>query len=135
MRDGVRLAVDVHLPAPLPEDQRVPAILVQDRYWRAMALRAPLKWLVQAEDLNFDYRSYRPFIVRQGFALVHIDVRGTGASFGSWPYPWHPETLQDSYEVVEWIVSQPWSNGCVGGCGISTWVLPLSFWRPAVTRR
>jgi len=46
-------------------------------------------------------------------------VRGTGASLGAWPYPWQKDTIQDSYEIVDWIVSQPWSNGHVAGWGIS----------------
>ena len=48
-----------------------------------------------------------------------MDVRGTGASFGTWPYPWPSESLEDAHEIVDWIINQPWSNGKVGGYGIS----------------
>lgn len=119
MRDGVRIAIDVLLPDPMPAGAQIPAILIQSRYWRALALRAPLKWLIRPEDLNSDYRDFERFFTGQGYALVKVDVRGTGASFGCWEYPWHADTIQDGYEIVEWIVSQPWSNGSIAGLGIS----------------
>jgi len=119
MRDDVRLAVDIHLPEGMQPGKKVPALLEQTRYWRAMELRAPFKWFIKAEDLNLRYKDFKPFFTGQGYALVLVDVRGTGASFGVWPYPWHPETISDSYEIVDWIVSQPWSNGRVGAYGIS----------------
>jgi predicted acyl esterase len=34
MRDGVRLAVDLYLPKDLPAGEKLPALLVQSRYWR-----------------------------------------------------------------------------------------------------
>ena len=39
MRDGVRIAVDLVLPSPLPAQEKIPALLTQTRYWRAMELR------------------------------------------------------------------------------------------------
>ena len=40
MHDGVKLAVDVILPEPMPAP-RVPVVLLQTRYWRSLALRFP----------------------------------------------------------------------------------------------
>jgi len=34
MKDGVKLAADVHLPEDLAADDTVPALLYQTRYWR-----------------------------------------------------------------------------------------------------
>jgi putative CocE/NonD family hydrolase len=119
MRDGISLALDLRLPAPLSSGERVPTLLIQSRYWRSIELRLPFKWFLEPNAMNPDFREYARFFTGQGYALVNVDVRGTGASFGCWEYPWHEDTIQDSFEIVEWIVTQPWSNGNVGGLGIS----------------
>ena len=54
-----------------------------------------------------------------GFALVQVDARGTGASFGTWPRAWTNDQRDDLIEAVDWIVEQPWSDGTVGGFGTS----------------
>ncbi len=119
MRDGVRLAVDVVLPRNLPPDTRIPALLSQTRYWRALELRAPFKWFVSASTLNVHFRDFTPFFTSRGYALVHVDVRGTGASFGTWLCPWAPISVEDAREIIDWIVAQPWCDGRVGSYGIS----------------
>ncbi len=43
--DGTRLAADIYLPSGLPRGERIPAILEQTRYWRALDLRAPFGWI------------------------------------------------------------------------------------------
>ena len=119
MRDGVKIAVDVVLPKNLPPGRRIPALLSQTRYWRAMELRSPFKWFLKPEDLNPDFKDFKPFFTGHGYALVFVDVRGTGASFGTWLYPWPKDSIEDAREIVDWIVAQPWCNGNVGGYGIS----------------
>lgn len=106
MRDGVRLAVDYMLPRGLPASEKIPALLIQTRYWRSMVL--PLM-----KDASKEY------LVRHGYAVVTVDVRGTGASSGSWPYPWSEAEIKDGAEIVDWIIAQPWSNGRVGSYGTS----------------
>ena len=119
MRDGVDLAVEVVLPKGLTEEEQIPALLNQTRYWRATELRTPFKWVLSPDNLNPRFKDFKPYFTSYGYALVYVDVRGTGASFGTWPYPWPPESIEDSREIVDWIISQPWSNGKVGGYGIS----------------
>ena len=119
MRDGVRLAAEVILPRNLPRDAKVPTLLSQTRYWRAAELRAPLKWFLRANDLEPHFKDFHPFFTSHGYALVTVDVRGTGASFGTWSHPWPQESFEDAREIVDWIVTQPWSDGKVGGYGIS----------------
>ena len=46
-----------------------------------------------------------------------IDERGTGASFGVSRYG--PDTIADLHDIVDWVISQPWSNGRVGAIGVS----------------
>jgi putative CocE/NonD family hydrolase len=119
MRDGVQLAVEVVLPEDLEAGARIPALLSQTRYWRAKELRAPFKWFLTPEVLEPDERDLRLFFTSHGYAVVLLDVRGTGASFGAWPHPWPEDSVSDAADVVDWIVSQPWSDGNVGGYGIS----------------
>jgi len=107
MRDGVRLAVDYSLPKDLPLSEKIPALLIQTRYWRARAISS-----------KNDKQTERYF-TSYGYAVVKVDVRGTGASFGTWPYPWSQDEIKDGAEIVDWIVSQPWSNGRIGTFGNS----------------
>lgn len=119
MRDGVRLAVEVVLPKNIVPDDKIPALISQTRYWRSMELNAPFKWFLKSDMLNPYTRGFQPFFTSHGYALVLVDVRGTGASYGTWPYPWSEESILDATEIINWIVSQPWSNGNVGGYGVS----------------
>ncbi len=104
MSDGVRVAVDVHIPRDYPGGEPFPTILEMTRYWRD-----------RGEDLPFFIEQ----AVRRGFVYVVMDERGTGASFGSWPAPLTGRSLQDAGEVMDWIVEQPWSNGRIGATGVS----------------
>jgi putative hydrolase, CocE/NonD family len=57
--------------------------------------------------------------VPRGYAVVVVDVRGTGASFGTRDSFRSPREREDSREIADWIVAQPWSNGVIGATGIS----------------
>ena len=59
------------------------------------------------------------FFASRGYAMVRIDVRGSGASFGRWSGPSSSDEVKDGGEIVNWIVAQPWSNGKVGAMGDS----------------
>ena len=112
MRDGMKIAVDVVLPKNLPSDAKIPTLVLQTRYWRANEFRIPFRWFQEPDKFLLFFTSY-------GYALVLVDVRGTGASFGTWPYPWSRDEIMDGSEIVNWIVSQPWSNGKVASIGVS----------------
>ncbi len=116
MADGTRLAADVWLPnggAARPG----PTILRQTRYFRRVARRTVGRALpVDQFDL---YWTTRQKFLALGYAWVDVDVRGTGASFGSWWLPWSPDEGRDGATVVDWITRQPWSDGAVGLMGIS----------------
>lgn len=55
-------------------------------------------------------------LVRAGYTLVSVDVRGTGWSQGKWDTLGAREQ-QDTREVIEWAAGQPWSNGKVAMSG------------------
>jgi len=105
MRDGVRIALDVVLPSPLPEGQTLPAVLTMTRYWRAFEGGEP--------------SAIQRYFATRGYAVITGDSRGTGASFGAWPYHRAPDETADFVEIIDWITSQPWSSGAVGGFGTS----------------
>ena len=100
MRDGVKLATDVYLPAT---NGNYPALLGRTPYNKAITASA-------GEDG-----------ARHGYATVIQDTRGRFGSEGDnlafeadgWADKW------DGYDAVEWIVHQPWSNGKVGTFGPS----------------
>jgi putative CocE/NonD family hydrolase len=50
---------------------------------------------------------------------VVVDVRGTGASFGTRDALRSPTERDDYREVAQWTIEQPWSNGVIGSTGIS----------------
>jgi len=118
MRDSVRIAADVYLPKGLDDGETVPTILYQTRYWRSIGLIWPFDKLFHMipSTANFNPKEF----VLNGYALVTVDVRGTGASSGfkrmSLP---DEKEVRDGAEIVDWIVEQPWSNDTVGAAGIS----------------
>jgi uncharacterized protein len=116
MRDGVRLAIDVHVPGWLPPAGRVPTILHQTRYYRRTLARWPFGRLMASRDLLT--RFFRRFSAG-GYAIVNVDVRGTGASFGARQMELSPEEVKDGAEVTDWIVRQSWSDGQVATMGMS----------------
>lgn len=119
MRDGVELAVDLVLPEGLAQGQKIPAILHQTRYWRGLDLRWPFSKAIEPGPPSLWALMSTEALVRQGYALVSVDVRGTGASKGTRPYEMPKSEVLDGMEVLDWITEQPWSNGTVGAIGIS----------------
>lgn len=115
MRDGTKIAVDVMTPKGA-EGERLPAVLVMARYWRSLQLRMPSP----PNRAPIGPREDVPgALLARGFAVVIMDVRGAGASFGVSRYPWSREEVADYGEVAAWISAQPWSNGRIGAYGIS----------------
>lgn len=118
MRDGVRLAVDVHLPRGLAPGERTATILHLSRYYRSVRLRPPVSWVLGA-IYPITERDLRERFVKAGYSWVDADVRGAGASFGVQDYPLSADEVRDGADLVQWIVRQPWSAGVVGATGTS----------------
>lgn len=100
-------------PKDLEAGDKIPALVRQTRYYRSFDLGWTLQFLTR------NWPSQRKLFLAHGYAWLDVDVRGTGASFGHWAYPWSPDEIRDGAEVVDWIVRQPWSNGKVGAIGTS----------------
>ncbi len=115
MRDGVRLALDVYLRAGPQADpvQRLPTIAIFTPYYRRFKVTG------QGAEPAPNIAIYRDFFVPRGYALVTVDVRGCGASFGTRDCFRSPRERDDHREIADWIVAQPWSSGVIGSTGIS----------------
>ena len=110
-QDGTRLAADVYLPAG-EHDPPHPALLTLTRYRRGLedpetGERIPT---LSGPDRHF---------IDHGYALVKVDARGSGASFGTRPVEYGRQEVLDAHDVVEWVVSREWSDGAVGAYGTS----------------
>src|SRR5215469_5980318 len=119
MADGCRLAIDVHVPAatatgPAPP-ARHPTICVFTPYYRRFALAPGARGTEPSPNIF----KYRDMFVPRGYALVVVDVRGTGASFGTRDSFRSPKEREDFARIAEWVAAQPWSDGRIGATGIS----------------
>ncbi|MBW4699758.1 MAG: CocE/NonD family hydrolase [Aphanocapsa lilacina HA4352-LM1] len=120
-RDGTKIALDVWLPENLPAGAAIPTIVHPAYVWRAVDLKdksqidGPDSEQIPGLPTEGDWGAFN----RAGYAVVLVDVPGTGASFGNYGvYPTVRE-IQEYRAVVDWIVSQPWSNRKVGAYGYS----------------
>jgi uncharacterized protein len=102
-RDGTQLAVSVRLPGPV-EDGPYPAVVEYSGYGYANPAGPESGIALIGTTL--------------GYAVVDVNMRGTGCSGGAFDYF---ETLQslDGYDVVETVARQDWATGDVGMIGIS----------------
>lgn len=114
MDDGCRLALDVYLPGGAAGP--FPTILILTPYYRRFALSedAPA-----GTEQTPNIARWRDLFVARGYAVVAVDVRGTGASFGTRNSFRSPRERADYRIIADWIVAQPWSDGSIGATGIS----------------
>ena len=103
MRDGVRLATDIYLPALNGQvvAGKFPAILERTPYDKATLRNV----------VNGNYFASR------GYVCAVQDVRGRFVSEGEW-YAFAKEA-PDGFDTVEWLAAQSWSDGQVGTMGSS----------------
>ena len=101
MRDGVTTYADLFRPQI---DGPVPALLERTPYDRT----APTNRTGTLDAIR---------AASHGYAVVIQDVRGRFASEGEF-YTFFNE-INDGYDSVEWVASQPWCSGKVGMFGVS----------------
>ena len=118
MRDGVRLAVDVYMPADGPERDKFPTILIMTPYHRASVTDTG-EILTPLNSEPAERPEGLPLLLSYGYVIMVADVRGTGASFGFRSTVFSPEEQADGNDLLNWIAAQPWSDGNVGMIGAS----------------
>jgi predicted acyl esterase len=103
-RDGTELAINVHLPGPASEGP-YPTLVEYSGYGYANP-SGPESGIQPVADLL-------------GYAVVDVNMRGTGCSGGAFDYFERLQSL-DGYDVIETVARQPWAmHDKVGMLGIS----------------
>lgn len=135
MSDGVRLATDVFLPKKGKEGEQFPTIIYFVRYVRSVELKGLYKILGHPR-LGHVPKKEIDFFTSNGYACVIVDLRGSGASFGSRKMEFSDEEVTDMTTIMDWIVAQKWSDKKLATTGISytgtTAELALSSKHPAL---
>ena len=115
-RDGTKLAIDVHMPG-LPESASLR---------RKLHAVASGKFPTLIEYAGYGYANPKgpesgiaAIANLMGFAVVDVNMRGTGCSGGAFNY-FEPLQNLDAYDVIQTIAKQPWVlHHKVGMLGVS----------------
>jgi uncharacterized protein len=103
-RDGTQLAINVHLPGP-PDKGPYPTVVEYSGYGYA--------------DPAGGQSSINQIGTVLGYAVVSVNMRGTGCSGGAFDF-FEPLQGLDGYDVVETVARQPWvMHHKVGMFGVS----------------
>jgi uncharacterized protein len=109
VRDGARIGARVYRPEGVGP---YPALLAASPYRFDNNILPASPQFLWRETGPID------FYAENGYAYIHMDVRGSGRSSGSFGFL-DRNDQDDLYDVIEWIGRQPWCNGKVGGIGQS----------------
>lgn len=112
MRDGVRLATDVYLPAN--DGTRYPVILERTPYDKTAPSRSER---TPSNPTPLGRAQVAEFFVQAGYAVVYQDCRGRYKSEGE--FVKYLSDGNDGYDTCAWILAQPWCNGRIGTKGLS----------------
>jgi predicted acyl esterase len=103
-RDGTKLAIDVKLPGPADRGP-YPTVVEYSGYGYA--------------DPSGAESSISQIVALFGYAVVDVNMRGTGCSGGVFDY-FEPLQSLDGYDVIETVSRQPWTmHHKVGMIGVS----------------
>jgi len=114
VRDGTKLAMDIFRPAQngQPVLERLPVIWTHHRYHRADAPGGKLTTVL-------DQMPWLRTVLKYGYVVAAVDVRGSGASFGTRDGEMTRQEALDAYDITEWLAAQSWCSGNVGMYGLS----------------
>src|SRR6186997_2543061 len=105
--DGIRLGARIWLPEDAEADP-VPAILEYIPYRKG-------------DGTATRDEPRHAYFAGHGYAVLRVDLRGSGESGGLLHDEYLPREQEDALEALRWIAAQPWCTGAVGMFGIS-WV-------------
>ena len=100
--DGVRLAGSLFIPDG-------------DGPFAALLEALPYR----KDDVTASYRESYARLVDAGFAVLRLDLRGTGSSGGLMTDEYPDVERRDLRHTIVWLAAQPWSTGRVGMFGTS----------------
>lgn len=107
MKDGTRLSATSYKPVPRRTGERFPVLF---------------EFLPYRKDDGGYIGTYAlyTYFVRRGYIMTRVDIRGTGASEGTFPLREYSEQeLDDAVEIIDQLSRWPGSSGNVGMWGIS----------------
>ncbi|MBM4461729.1 MAG: CocE/NonD family hydrolase [Chloroflexi bacterium] len=114
VRDGTKLAVDIFRPSVdgVPVDEPLPVVWSAERYLRASHTQQLIR-------TTLDAYPYLTTLLKHGYVVAAVEVRGTGASYGVFSGGCDMTEAYDHYDMTEWFAAQEWCNGNVGMYGAS----------------
>ncbi|KAM0746726.1 alpha/beta-hydrolase, partial [Meredithblackwellia eburnea MCA 4105] len=125
LRDGLKLYTDVFRLTT--EGLKVPAIIGWSPYGKTGTgpqnydRMAPFRAGI-AKEATTGYEKFEACDPAEwcprGYAIINPDARGAGKSEGN-IVAWGIEEAEDIYDLIEWIIKQPWSDGTVTMAGNS----------------
>ena len=105
LKDGTKLSSRIWLPE-VEQGQQVPAILEYIPYRKTDGTRT------RDEPMH-------GYFAGHGYAVVRVDMRGSGESDGLLKDEYLQQEQDDALEVIEWIAQQDWCDGNIGMMGKS----------------
>ncbi len=112
MRDGVRLATDVYLPAD--GEGPFPAILERTPYGKSEDSRSEI---ARGATPPMPRAELAAAFAARGYAVVFQDCRGRGGSEGR--FEKYLSEGADGFDTMAWLLVQPWCDGKIGTMGLS----------------
>jgi hypothetical protein len=103
MRDGVRLATDVHLPDSAGP---FPVIMERTPYGRAETSRSEI---TEADRTPASRAEVGKYFTERGYAVVYQDTRGRYGSEGR--FVKYLSDGEDGFDACAWLRDQSWSDG------------------------
>jgi predicted acyl esterase len=114
-RDGTKLAIDVRLPTDIPSQLGVPVHVPNLGQYPTLIEYSGYGYADPSSPQN----GIAILANLMGFAVVDVNMRGTGCSGGAYDF-FEPLQNLDGYDVVETVAHQPWvMHHKVGMMGIS----------------
>jgi hypothetical protein len=111
MRDGARMATDIHLPdgaGPWP------VLMERTPYGRNIPSRSE----ITARDPNpLPRAEFAALFTRHGYAVVFQDCRGRYGSEGR--FVKYLSDAEDGFDTCAWLLRQDWCDGRIGTFGLS----------------
>ena len=105
LSDGTRLGARIWLPEDAEADP-VPAVLEYIPYRKG-------------DGTTTRDQPRHAYVAGHGYAVLRVDLRGSGESDGLLHDEYLPQEQEDAVEVLSWIGEQPWCTGAIGMFGIS----------------
>lgn len=116
MRDGVLLATDVYRPSAADGEKvaALPVIMERTPYDKRGISRSEI---TAANPQPTTRVELAEFFVGHGFVVVMQDCRGRFDSEGE--FEKYVNEAEDGFDMLEWLMQQPWCNGKIGTMGVS----------------